>query len=384
LATRHSISYLCYGRSDDPAIAKFKSAGIPVHTVHPLTDFRGWPLYFRLLINLFSPYPYSVTKHFSRRFDRKLRQLLREERFDLVHCEGTNCARYLNSAADVPRVLGTHNVESQIWSRRARLARTWIEQLFFGSQAIKMRWFERRALLRTESAVAVTFQDARQMRDWGVSEITLVPNGVDLEAYQPSTEGARPSELLFLASLDWYPNVEGLEHFLAETLPLIVSVQPNAILRIVGRRPSESLRKLVAGNRHVELVGEVKDVRPYLASAGIVVVPLRIGGGSRLKILEALAAGKAVVATSIGAEGLELTPGEHFQLADSPSEFAQQTASLISSEEQRRRLGENGRRLVIDRYGWDGIAATLEAAWFKALASVPAQDSLAGDRVRVS
>jgi len=327
-----------------------------------------------LFANLFSPHPYSVTKHFSWRFAQKLAQRLREEQFDLVHCEGTLCARYLAAVDGVPRVLGTHNIESQIWSRRARVSPTWIEQLFFGSQAIKMRRFERRTLRRVECAIAVTPQDAQQMRDWGVPAIALVPNGVDLDAYQLPTQGARPSELLFLASLDWFPNLEALKYFLDEILPLLLLLQPEAILRIVGRRPPESLRKLLAGNRHVELVGEVKDVRPHLARAGVVVVPLRIGGGSRLKILEALAAGKAVVSTSIGAEGLELTPAEHFQVGDSPLQFAERTAALISSPKECSRLGENGRRLVTEKYGWDRIAAKLEAAWFEALASGPAEE----------
>src|SRR5216684_8733757 len=142
LAKRHSLSYLCYGFSEDPVIARFETEGIRVHTVSPLRKLGGWRLYISLLANLFSPYPYSIAKHFTRRFDERLKQLLNDKKFDLVHCEGTHCARYLTSVAGVPRVLATHNVESQIWTRRARLGRTWIEQLFFGSQAIKMRWFE--------------------------------------------------------------------------------------------------------------------------------------------------------------------------------------------------------------------------------------------------
>jgi glycosyltransferase involved in cell wall biosynthesis len=378
LAKRHSLSYLCYADDDDPAIATLASEGIGVHTVSPLTKFEGWQLYVRLFANLFSPYPYSIAKQVSRRFADKLTQLLNNSQFDLVQSEGTPCGCYLNSVIGVPRVLATHNIESQIWSRRARLSQAPAEKLFFGSQAVKMRWFERRALINVESAVAVTFQDARQMRDWGVSTITIVPNGVDVEFFTLTPDPVRPSELLFLGALDWYPNVDGLVFFLHETLPLILSAQPNATLRIVGRRPPESLRKLVAGNRQVELVGDAKDVRPYLASASVVVVPLRIGGGSRLKILEALAAGKAVVSTSVGAEGLEITPGRHFQLADTPLQFAQRTIALLSSEVERRHLGENGRLLAAERYNWDGIAIKLEEAWFKALARVPLRGSTLG------
>ncbi len=386
LAKRHSITYLCYGQSNDPAAVELASAGISVHLVPPLRALRGWSLYCRLIANLFSPYPYSVTKHFSRRFNRKLRRMLRDERFDLVHCEGTHCARFLKAVVSVPRVLGTHNIESQIWFRRAILARSWIEQIFFRMQAIKMRWFERRALLQAETAIAVTPHDLRQMRDWGVTEMSVVPNGVDLEAYGASSETERQSEILFLASLDWYPNVDALRYFLAEILPLILTVKSATMVRVVGRRPPKSLKKLVSGNSHVDLIGEVSDVRPHLAQAEVVVVPLRIGGGSRLKILEALAAGKAVVSTSVGAEGLGLTPGEHFQLADNPFDFAQRTITLMSSREARRRLGENGRRLVVEQYGWNEIAAKLEAAWFKAVARVPAGDfdPMVRDHVQVA
>jgi len=383
LAKRHSLSYLCYGDDDDPAIATLESEGITVYTVRPRTKFEGWQLYLRLLANVLSPYPYSVAKQISRNFDEKLRQLMDDRQFDLVQSEATTCGRYLNSVAGVPRVLHTHNIESQIWSRRARLGQTLAERLFFASQAVKMRWFERRLLRTVESAVAVTLQDSRQMRDWDVPTVTVVPNGVNLELSTINPDGVRPFELLFLGALDWYPNLDGLQFFVCEILPLVVSAQPNTTLRIVGRRPAESLRKLAASNRQVELVGEVKDVRPYLARASVVVVPLRIGGGSRLKILEALAAGKAVISTSIGAEGLDITPGRHFQLADTPLEFAQQIIALLSSEVERLHLGETGRLLVAERYNWDGIAMKLEEAWFKALARVPRQGTLGQECVRV-
>ena len=369
LAKRHSISYLCFGLIGDPGVAELAQTGIRVHLVRPSNDRRRWSLFWGLIGNLFSPYPYSADKYYTRRFRRKLTELLRSEQFDVVHFEGTHCARHLSSIEGVARVIGTHNIESQIWFRRAHQSQSWIRRIFFRSQAIKMSRFERRVLLQAEAATAVTAQDAQQMRNWGVSEISLVSNGADLDAYQCLAPATEPNELLFLASLDWFPNQDALAFFLREILPRILSLHPKAILRIVGRRPSRALRKLIAGNQSTELVGEVQDVRPYLARAEVVVVPLRIAGGSRLKILEALAAGKAVVSTSIGAEGLELTPNEHFEVADTPMQFAQRTAVLLSNLAMRHRLGENGRRLVTERYDWDGIVPVLEMAWLKALAS---------------
>jgi polysaccharide biosynthesis protein PslH len=370
LAQRHSISYLCFGRTGDPGVAEVAQAGIQVHLVYPTNEQRGWSLFWGLVGNLFSPNPYSADKHYSGPFRRKLQELLSSQPFDVVHFEGTHCARYLGSVENVPRVLGTHNIESQIWFRRAEQSPSWIRRVFFKSQAIKMRRFERLASLQAEAATAVTSQDAVQMRSWGASEVSVVSNGADLQAYQSLAPATEPTELLFLASLDWFPNLDALAFFVRQILPLIFSFEPKAILRIVGRRPSKPLRKLVSGNPHAELVGEVTDVRPYLARAGVVVVPLRIAGGSRLKILEALAAGKAVVSTSIGAEGLELVPGEHFEVADTPLQFAERTAALLADVKMRDRLGENGRRLVTDRYGWDRIVPALETVWLKTLAPI--------------
>lgn len=140
------------------------------------------------------------------------------------------------------------------------------------------------------------------------------------------------------------------------------------MLRVVGRRPSSAVLERISNLSCVEVVGEVGDVRPFLSRAGVVVVPLRIGGGSRIKIIEALAMAKAVVSTSIGAEGLAVRDGEHLIIADSPTDFARRTVETLDSPAERRRLGENGRKLVVERYGWDRIARALEWAWEQACA----------------
>jgi glycosyltransferase involved in cell wall biosynthesis len=192
-----------------------------------------------------------------------------------------------------------------------------------------------------------------------------VENGVDLEYYNVGT-ATDESQLLFLASLDWYPNLDALNYLLDYIMPVLYSRRPGVRLRIVGRRPPKSLAARIASLQWAELVADVADVRPYLRQAAVVVVPLRIGGGSRLKILESLAAGKAVVSTSIGAEGLSLVPGEHIRIADEPEEFVRQILELLESPKERERLGANGRGIVAERYGWDKMASALESAWFGA------------------
>jgi glycosyltransferase involved in cell wall biosynthesis len=202
------------------------------------------------------------------------------------------------------------------------------------------------------------------MLSWGVPSVTVVRNGVDLEFYAPPSKGENDNEILSIASLDWFPNADALEYFAEEIFPLVRGKEPKTVLRIVGRRPPEGLKKKLSKVPGIDFIGEVKDVRPYLDQASMVIVPLRIGGGSRLKILEALAAGKAVVSTSIGAEGLELESGKHLMIADSPEEFAVRVIELLASKEARRHLGGNGRNVVAERFGWDGIANRLEAVWF--------------------
>lgn len=366
LAPRHRISLLCYGERDERAISAIQSAGIDVHLVDSIANHRGWQLHARLFANLFSPYPYSVSKHYTRRFQRQLNLLLQNEPFDLLHCEWTPYARFLEAADRIRTLVSAHGVESQIWFRRARHSNTVPERIFFALQALKMRRFEQRALRRANWVTTVSPLDAETIRAWGAASISLVENGVDPDEFRPATEPGNPSDLLFVGSLDWFANQDGVLYLLEQIWPLIRSQQPQARLRIIGRRPPAQLEKRIGYSPSVELIGEVSDVRPFFSRAAVVVVPLRIGGGTRIKILEALSMGKAVVSTSVGAEGLAVVDGVHLLLADSPQEFARRAIDLLNFPEERRRLGENGRKLAVQRYSWNHLADRLELAWYRA------------------
>jgi polysaccharide biosynthesis protein PslH len=362
LARKHEVHFLCYGVGEHSGVVALRSAGIVLHLIKPLQSPNGLHLCMRLAANLLSRYPFSVAKHHSRRFQRAFDDLLERGNWDLIQCEWTPYARFLSSKR-IATLITTHNVESQIWARRAEHSTRWAERLFFGLQSKKMLRFERLSLLRANAVTAVSSADAETMRKWGVARITVVPNGVDPEFYEPGENVEHENEILSIASLDWFPNVDALEYFVREIFPRIREHLPSAVFRIVGRRPPQLLRATLAEFPGIAFVGEVKDVRPYLDQAAVIVVPLRIGGGSRLKILEALAARKAVVSTSIGAEGLDLDAEKHLVVADSPWDFARRTVELLTSKEKRRCLGENGRRRVIERYSWDGIASRLEDVW---------------------
>ena len=367
LAKRHSVTLLCYGVEGGPGTAALEDVGIRVRIVEPQPVLRGVGLYSRLLWNLFSPEPFSVTKHYSARFHDAVRDTLEESNYDLVHCEWTPYARYVEQLRTLPVVIGAHNIESDIWQRRSQVASNIVAKAFFWTQERKMRRFERKSLLQAAAVTAVTEKDSEIMMGWGVKSASVAPNGVDLTMPVPSREVERDDEILFLASLDWHPNVDSLEYFVTAIFPIVLAQNPRAQLRIVGRKPAPSLAERYSNMPGVDFVGEADDLHPLIARAGLLVVPLRIGGGSRLKILEALALEKAVVSTSIGAEGLDVVSGEHLLIADEPEEFAQRILQLQGSKSLRCMLGRNGRRIVTQLYGWDGIASRVEAAWFSAM-----------------
>lgn len=363
LAARHDVTFLCHGHPSPEQSQAAQSVGIRVETVEAIPPDAGPSLYGKLLFNLVSPYPYSVAKHYTARFREKLHAILSGNQFDLVHCEWTPYARYLDGI-QIPTLVATHNIESQIWSRRSEQAVNPFAKLFFALQAAKMKWFERGVMASAGAITGVSAADADQARAWGARCARVVDNGVDLEFFLPQGEGSG-DRAVFIGALDWFPNVDAIQYFAEAIAPRVSKLLPQLQTKVIGRKAPESLRTFLQGHPGIEFAGEVPDTRPHLADAGIVIVPLRIGGGSRLKILEALAMGKAVVSTSIGAEGLAVTPNKDILIADTPEDFAQAMARLSGSGELRRSLGLAGRRLVEQSYGWDALSRKAEAVWIE-------------------
>jgi len=187
----------------------------------------------------------------------------------------------------------------------------------------------------------------------------VIPNGVDTTLYQPNHEVEEEATLIYTGSMDWFPNEDAAIYFIDDILPTIQEKRPNLKFYVVGQLPSERLKRY--GNRPgVMITGRVDDVKPYIARATVYVVPLRIGGGTRLKILEALAMRKAVVSTSVGAEGLNLSAGDEVTIADESSTFADGVLQLMENGCMRRGLGDNGRRRVETEYDWRRIGEKLQ------------------------
>jgi glycosyltransferase involved in cell wall biosynthesis len=316
--------------------------------------------------NIFSPYPYSVWKHFTLSYAERVRQLIGVESFDLIHCEWLPYARYLQYTPGVPGFVDLHNIETQILNRRAEHCSTHLAAYFFRMQARKMEQFEKSVLAGKAQCATVSETDRKQAVVLGARDAVVVENGVDLDFFQPAANAYSRPELLLIGSLDWFPNQDAAKWFMRDILPLVRAKIPDVVLTIVGRRPPQFLVQFAAAQAGVTLVGEVDDVRPYFDRAALVVVPLHVGGGTRIKILEAMAMGKAVVSTPVGAEGLFTVNDTCIRLADGAAAFAAAVIRLMNQAEERTRIGYEGRQMVTARYGWDRQAAVLDIAWKRA------------------
>lgn len=266
--------------------------------------------------------------------------------------------------AGVPRVLSAHNVTWRLLERRAQAARG-ARRLALRAEAARHRRYVGTHLPRYDQVIAVSREDAVELTALGARRVAVVGNGADLRAFSPAPESTGPPTLLFVGSLDHPPNPEGILWFAREAWPHVVERVPDSRLLVAGRGPQERLDPL-RGLPGVELAGEVPSVAACFASASAVIAPLLSGGGTKLKVLDAFAAGRAVVATSIGAAGIDAADGEHLLVADGATAFADACVRTLTDADLRESLARNGRALAEAEYDWralgDRLAAALDAA----------------------
>ncbi|MFM8580391.1 MAG: glycosyltransferase family 4 protein, partial [Planctomycetaceae bacterium] len=350
------------------ALEQLRALGLRVET-EPWSEVprSSWKFPLDLARNLLSPDPYNAAKDFDPRLRRRAEALLAEERPDLVICDFVQMARNVIGLPGVATLLFQHNVEAEIFERHSRVDRGWLRRRFMGYQAAKMRWFEGWAGRQFDAIVAVSERDLEQYRQrYGWEHATAIDTAVDIDYYQAATSPPEPRTMVFVGSLDWMPNEDGLEWFADAIWPLVRQRVPDARIRLVGRRPGSRVQRLAA-IPGIELVGEVPDTRPEIARSAVVAVPLRIGGGTRLKIFEAMASGRPVVSTSLGAEGLQVTHGRDILLADTAEEFASAVSRLLESSTEREQLATAARRLVEEKFSSAAIARQFEAICLEAV-----------------
>lgn len=383
LADRHRVTYVCHRNADHDearrAAEYFDNLGVRTIIVdHVVPPRSGLGFYARLAANLFSPLPYSVATHTSPQLRLALEQLSRTGGVDLWHVEWSPYAQVLRG---IPgrKIVMAHNVESVIWQRYHETERNPLKRWYIAHQWRKFQRFERESLSDADLTVPVTDLDAQRFRnDMGLTRLDVVYNGVDTGYFRPFDEIREPGTLLFMGCLEWRPNLDGIVQMIERVLPAVRREEPDVRLVLVGRNPPDWLRKLAASTPNVELHGNVPDVRPFLARAGMLAVPLRIGGGSRLKILEALASGTPVVSTRVGAEGLVLEPGRHFTQTEGIEDLARAIVELVRDPGIADEQARAGRAQVLRLYDWDRLADRMEQLWLRCVGDRATRDEPRG------
>jgi glycosyltransferase involved in cell wall biosynthesis len=298
--------------------------------------------------------PYAVSRFASRAVASKIARSYAEQAFDVAVCDFLDAAVNFPKELSIPTVLFQHNVESEIWRRHATNQSGGLKKMIYRLEFSKMLRYEQEMVKKFHHVIAVSEHDKKLMGAWGDGvRLSVVPTGVDTEQFclQP-TDQEKPL-VVFVGAMDWEPNVDAVTYFCAEIWPHVVAKVPRARFRIVGRNPDRRVHALAGSS--VEVTGRVPSVVDHLRQAAVVVVPLRVGGGTRLKIYEAMAVGKAVVSTTVGAEGLDVHHGKDIVLADSVGSFAESVVALLSDTDVRRKQGHLAAELAT-QFGWSVIA----------------------------
>jgi sugar transferase (PEP-CTERM/EpsH1 system associated) len=366
LASRHDVSvFTFYPRQDDDRHGQLQSFCREV-VLLPLelptrASFTDMLAYAR---NMARPLPYSMVKYCRPEAGVRLRELLASRSYDAVVCDFLLTAAVVPWDLPCPKVLFTHNVEAVIWERHWRVSRNPFFKMISWREYRTMDRVERLYLKKADHVLTVSDSDRDCFSKWvAPQKITTIPTGVDVDYFKPAcTPGSgKPGTLVFTGSMDWMPNEDAILYFAEKILPAVQARIPEVKLLVVGRKPSPRVQALANGNSCIHVTGTVPDIRPYLENACVYVVPLRIGGGTRIKIFEAMAMGKAVVSTSIGAEGLPVTHGENILLADQPEDFAETVVRLLSNANEQNRIGTAARQLVEHHYSWAAVTDVLDS-----------------------
>ena len=362
----HSVTLLSFYEKQEeldyiPKLQEYCKEIIPILN----RSTHGIHLLGRLALSLIDTLPFCVAKYTSESMRYELERLLKGRKFDVVHFDHLHMGQYLSSIDGLPTVVDGHNVEYRIWQRYWQKEGNPAKKAYIGQQARKLKKFEAKICQNASLYTTVSEMDRSEVLSIASkAKVAVIPNGVDTNYFHPTSynlsptaSNLQPNSLVFVGSMDWLPNDDAMTYFCQEIFPLIEKEIPDVKLYIVGRNPSSRLSRYQKQN--IIITGLVPDVQPYMAKAAVSIAPIRIGGGTRLKILEAMAMKKPVISTSVGAEGIETTPGKDIIIADDPIDFAKGVIHILKNPELGEKLGENGRKLVKEKYEWEIIGKKL-------------------------
>lgn len=362
LARTFDITALCFerplnaggGTARDAAASRAALSRLAAVEVFPIPQWHSRGRYawdhFRSAVRRRA---YTTYLYDSRAFRARVDELLRSKTFDLVHVDSLDLFRYLPACDGLPVVCVHHNVESDLLRRRAAIERHAWRGAYLRYQADLTEQVERRWCPRLALNVVVSEQDGALLKQIAPQcRLAIVPNGVDVDEFQP--DDAKGAGVAFVGGTRWFPNRDALEFFSAEILPHVRGARADVTVRWIGEATPEQ-QQSYREQYGIDLTGYVDDVRPFMRDAACHVVPLRAGGGTRLKVLNSWAMGKAVVSTSIGCEGLAAVDGENILIRDEPAQFAEAILAVLEDDALRSRLGERGRATAERLYSWNVV-----------------------------
>lgn len=371
LARRHEVTYLSwYGGPPDPAYDEALRAEFP----GAITVAGAWPegiagQGLKYAAGFAGGEPFAVRKFTHPAVAARVQDLYARGGLDVGICDFLSATGNFPARLTRPSVLFQHNVESALWARQAAHAQGLPRRLVYPIEARRMAACEAREVRRFHHVIAVSAHDRALMAPWtDPARISVTPTGVDLGQFgagAPPAGEARPL-VVFVGSMDWEANADGIDWFCREAWPRVAAARPDAVLRVVGRKPPARIQALASPT--IEVTGTVPSVVEHLHAAAVNIVPLRIGGGTRLKIYEAMAARRPVVATRVGAEGLDVTHGEDILLEDEPAAFADAILRLLADPAARTRLGDAAARTAA-RFDWPNVIRDFEGSLEAAIAT---------------
>jgi glycosyltransferase involved in cell wall biosynthesis len=312
--------------------------------------------FFLLLKSLLPLRTYTVSWLESKEFARKLDQLISDNHFDIIHVDTISLAPYVSHLQDIKIVLNHHNIESAMMLRRAENESNLFRKLYFYQEGIKLQKLEREICNKFALNITCSDLDSERLKSAAsVTDCISIPNGVDLDYFQPIATQVKPKSLVFAGGLSWYPNLDAMTFFLKSVWPELVQQVPDISLTVIGKNPPTWMLDMQKEYSNLHVTGFVDDVRPYLAEAQIYICPIKDGGGTKLKVLDALAMGKALVGDAIACEGIDVVNNKSVIFASTPIEYINKIKFLIDNPEIGEELASNGAQLIREHYSFQGI-----------------------------
>lgn len=369
VAVKHQVSLVAFnqkallGSAVALADARNEMEKMCTHVdILPIPSDRSKAARYGLVLrSLFSADPYTINWLKDPAMCAIVKEVVERVKPDLVHVDTISLVPYFDALAQIPRVLNHHNIESVMMKRRAAKESHFLKRAYFGLEGSKIEAAEKRFCAEAKVNLAVSRVDAEDLRKICPSAVVeICENGCDTTYFTPNLDIVpEPGHLLFVGNLKWYPNHDAVMYFCREVWPALTRGCPSVKFTVVGAHPSPEILRFAKADERIRVTGLVDDVRPFFHRAEVFVCPIWDGGGTRLKLLDAMAMGKPIVTTTIGCEGLDVVPNQNVLIADTSADFVRQITAVTASRQLRQRLGESARRLAEAKYSWDSIAGRL-------------------------